>query len=204
MGIDRQQFVDLMRMHCPDARVIVDLGAAAGEDLPFYKAQFPDARVVGIEGNPKVYAEYALMNPSNVEYHREVIGCGFAVRPFYLKDSWGVSGLYDRGPEHGTEVQGLPMIPLDHFCVVHNINEISAIKIDVEGATLDVLEGTHGILRTVKIMHVETETVEYFKGQRLHDEVVRFLVAAGFMPIAMHGDLGQHQYDSVWVPTMGG
>jgi hypothetical protein len=54
------------------------------------------------------------------------------------------------------------------------------MKIDVEGATLEVLEGCSDLLHTVKIMHVEAESEALFKGQRLYPELHLFLLNNNF------------------------
>lgn len=58
------------------------------------------------------------------------------------------------------------------------------------------------ILNTIKIMHIETESYPFFKGQRLHDEVINFLTENGFTLIDITSveivDTNQ-QHDSVWI-----
>ena len=58
------------------------------------------------------------------------------------------------------------------------------------------------LLDTVKIMHIETETVPYFSGQKmLHPGVCDYLTKKGFRCLGQAGARIQHgiQYDSVWI-----
>ena len=54
------------------------------------------------------------------------------------------------------------------------------VKIDVEGASYEVLKGFGNFLKCVKILHVETETTEVFPGQKLQKDIVDYMDNAGF------------------------
>jgi len=84
----------------------------------------------------------------------------------------------------------------------YSITEIDVIKIDVEGATLDLLQSLEDNLKNIKIMHIETETYPFFSGQKLHEDVCNFLIDNNFVLI----DItfveiipNKYQSDSVWV-----
>ena len=47
---------------------------------------------------------------------------------------------------------------LDAFCAEHNVQQIDFLKIDVEGAELDVLQGAVGLLQTNKIRLIQFES----------------------------------------------
>jgi hypothetical protein len=75
------------------------------------------------------------------------------------------------------------------------------VKIDVEGATFEIFKSMGDMLKTIKIMHIETENYEFFKNQKLHDVVADFLTENGFTMIDMTFEefhVGQ-QFDSVWI-----
>ena len=75
------------------------------------------------------------------------------------------------------------------------------IKIDVEGATYEILNSMGDILKTIKIMHIETESYPFFKNQKLHDVVADYLSEKGFSMIDMTRVMiaDGYQHDSVWV-----
>jgi len=56
----------------------------------------------------------------------------------------------------------------------YNIPNIDMLKIDVEGATYDLLLSLEENLSNIKIMHIETETYPFFEGQTLHNDVCLF------------------------------
>jgi hypothetical protein len=56
-------------------------------------------------------------------------------------------------------------------------------------------------LKDIKIMHIETESYPFFKGQKLHSEVEVILLENGFELIELSSvniGIGK-QHDSVWV-----
>ena len=54
------------------------------------------------------------------------------------------------------------------------------IKMDVQGAELDVLKGASQVLQTVKHVILELQTVEYNKGAPLKDTVIAYMDTIGF------------------------
>ena len=76
------------------------------------------------------------------------------------------------------------------------------MKIDVEGATHDVFEGMGDLLDTVKIMHIETENIPFFAGQKkLHEDVCDYLTSKGFRCLEQRGARIENgtQFDTVWI-----
>ncbi len=54
------------------------------------------------------------------------------------------------------------------------------IKMDVQGAEMDVLQGASEVLKTVKHVILELQTVEYNKGAPLKDTVIEYMDSIGF------------------------
>jgi hypothetical protein len=78
------------------------------------------------------------------------------------------------------------------------------MKIDVEGATYDILYDMLNtrLLEHTKILHIETESYPYFKGQRLDNECCCLLEDNNFeciMKSGYHPTNQGEQYDSVWI-----
>ena len=55
------------------------------------------------------------------------------------------------------------------------------IKLDVQGAELDIIKGATETLKTCKHLILELQVVEYNKGAPLHDEVINYLKTIGFV-----------------------
>ena len=97
---------------------------------------------------------------------------------------------------------------VETFCNENNINKIDILKLDVEGCSYEVLKGFGEVLKTVKIMHIETEDVDksasrpFFEGQVLDPQVADYLKSQGFRCVKKSlcfKSAGRSQWDSVWV-----
>lgn len=181
--------------------VIVDAGTMDGGDALYFKNKYNNASVYAIEGLPDNYNNY-LINLNNIIAINAVIANYDGNVTYYKKNINGIHGIYDRGKEYGTTTLNLPCYKLSTVMKDYNIKNIDILKIDVEGATLDLLQGLEDNLNNIKIMHIETETYPFFKGQTLHDDVCSFLINHNFQLI----DItfveivpNKFQSDSVWI-----
>ena len=73
------------------------------------------------------------------------------------------------------------------------------VKIDTEGCSLETLKSFGKYLKEIKILHIETETEEYFKDQFLEEDVFKFLKEKGFKIIEYSCCEGLNQHDSIWI-----
>lgn len=71
-----------------------------------------------------------------------------------------------------------------------NLPAPDLIKIDVQGAELDILKGAGDLLREVKHLILELQSVEYNKGAPLKDEVIDWLSQNGFKLVKQIADQG--------------
>jgi hypothetical protein len=124
---------------------------------------------------------------------------------FFEKSVNGVHGLFERASDDTIAVRSVPAETLSRFCRRIGVAAVDVLKIDVEGATMEVLEGFRSDLEKVSALHVESEEVPFFRGQRLDPEVTALLRAAGFEMVArterqaVAGEVVGRQYDSVWI-----
>lgn len=72
------------------------------------------------------------------------------------------------------------------------------VKIDVEGFTLQVLQGFGSKLAHVKALQIETEKTSMWKDQALHDDIVRYMEEQGFRLHSKY-DAWSNQYDCLFV-----
>lgn len=198
IDINMPEFVGIVREYFrdDDIRMIVEVGSMDGKDAMYFRSEFSHAHVVAIEG---LKENYDKMIESNYP-----IECVFGAATnyngtiqYHVKNINGIHGIFDRGQEYGKKTREVDCFRLDSMFVVAP----DMMKIDVEGATHEVLEGLGDLLQDVKIMHIETEDYPFFKGQKLHDEVAKLLDENGFAMIRQSRvRITQgHQFDSVWV-----
>lgn len=75
---------------------------------------------------------------------------------------------------------------------------IDCCKIDVEGASYEVLQGFTKNLENLKILQIEAEQKEIWNGQYCYNEVYKFLKDSNFYK-AWELKLGSTQIDSIWI-----
>jgi FkbM family methyltransferase len=174
-------------MPSQEIRVVVDLGAMDGGDT--------------LSSNFEKYLSWL----EGIEAHCAVIGARDGDALFFEKSVNGVHGLYERETDDTVGVHTTRTETLATFCRRIGLEGIDVLKIDVEGGTLDVLEGLGDLAPSLKALHVESEAVPFFRGQRLDPEVTNFLQVLDFEMVqregrlAMSGSILGPQYDSVWI-----
>ena len=188
---DTAIWIDYLREVHPS--VYLDVGAGDGYDCGVVKEAFPDCRCVAIEPYESWIA------PSGVERYREVIGLENNHCVYHIKSIPGIHGMYSRISVPTLHRDVREVRTLDSFCSRENIAEVDALKIDVEGAAWDVIAGAPETFAKVKIVHIETEWIELFKGQRLESEVFMLLGDAGLEKVWENRVEELGQGDSIWI-----
>ncbi len=186
--------------HKDDIKNIMEIGSLDGADSLLFKNHYPKANVFCIEGLPDNYNQY-LKDLTNITPINAVIADYNGIIKYHYKNINGIHGILDRGQEYGSKVLELPCYTIKTICENYKINSIDIVKIDVEGATYEILNSMGNILKTIKIMHIETESYPFFNNQKLHDTVSNFLIEKGFTMIDMSSVniAGGLQHDSVWI-----
>jgi FkbM family methyltransferase len=202
MGCGHDCAVFLAALHdCPPGlpplrpKVIYDLGANIGIASLFFASLYPEARVYGFEPLPSNY-EHCVRNFKNL--------------PKAQAFPWAVGGrsevmAFDCNEDpHGGYLQATPGNPklrpgkpinvqvysLADLIRVQKLEPPEFLKIDVEGAELEVLRGMGEAAQSVKRMFVETH------GANLKEECLKWMRQHGFQiwpslnPNALWGDRG--------------
>src|SRR5262245_28452347 len=131
-----------------DAPVVLDLGANQGEFSRLMLARFPRARVILVEANPELVdrlkARFAGTTATVV--HAAIGGTSGASVEFYLSDQSMASSISkDLSAVHGLRDAGTPvMVPMTTLRELMNrfaLDRVDLVKMDIEGAEFDVIEG---------------------------------------------------------------
>lgn len=202
IDINMEEFMNYSKkfFDSSDIKNIMEIGSLNGNDSLLFKSHYPEANVFCIEGLPDNYNQY-LKELTNITTINAVIADYDGVILYHYKDINGIHGILDRGQQYGSKVLELQCYTIKTICENYKIDSIDLVKIDVEGATYEILNSMSDMLKTIKIMHIETESYPFFKNQKLHDVVADYLTKKGFSMIDMSRVMiaGGYQHDSVWV-----
>ncbi len=184
-----------------DIKTIVEIGALDAQDSQYFKKVFPAATVYAVEALHDNYDKY-MKDLKDIVCINAVVSNVDGEIAFYKKEINGIHSIFNRGKEYMGEVIKLPSYRFETLAAMNGIHSVDMLKLDVEGATIEALEGMGNLLPSVKIMHLESESYPFFEGQKLHNEVVKYLEQKGFSLLELTSfpiQPGRLQYDSVWI-----
>ena len=84
------------------------------------------------------------------------------------------------------------VVPLDEVAAREQLRP-DCLKVDVQGAELDVLRGGASILHTLKLIELEVEFNYQYKGQALFSEIDLFLREHGFALLGLRRSFWRHR-----------
>jgi FkbM family methyltransferase len=189
------------------ALAMLEVGAqpSTTKPEPFYAVTeaFASAQVLGLEPDPVVCAE---MNRSRVRrgvhYMPVALGRRRETRPFYITRSPLCCSLYPPEPSYPERYHSIDGMRLESVGEVATISldELSAelggapidfIKIDIQGAELEVFQGGTATLRNTLCIVTEVAFVPMYVGQPLFADVDAFLRSQGFRLHKLLGTAGR-------------
>ena len=176
---------------------ILEIGALKIDDTKperFYKLldYFSSSKIIGFEIEKKVCDEMNSKAALGVKYYPHALGEKNEKRKFYITEHPMCSSLYKPNEKflklyHNLHYMNLKKeteietITLETFADKHAISDIDLIKIDVQGAELNVLKGGKKLLKNVLKIISEVEFVPMYQDQPLFGEISNFLNQHGFM-----------------------
>jgi len=180
----------------------LEVGARALETSaePFHTLldSFPGSRILAFEVDEALCAELNRSARPGLEFHAKALGRANETRTFHGTAHPMCSSLYEPDERWADLFVGLDVMrkthsgtldvtTLEHFARERGIATIDFIKIDIQGAELEFLQGAGAVLDSVLCMVCEVEFVALYKGQPLYGDVDAFLRSRGFM---LHKFLG--------------
>lgn len=175
---------------------VLEIGALPieGHPEPFHSLipLFPGSRINAFEVDPDLCERLNGKAINGLVYHPVALGKREEERPFYMTRHPMCASLYksnERLIERYNnmevamlkEVITIKTVSLDHFIAVNNIPAVDFIKIDIQGAELDVFQGGMSVLKNVLAIVTEVEFFPLYENQPLFGDVYEFLVKSGFI-----------------------
>lgn len=168
---------------------VIDVGANAGQFGLFAAANFPDAALVCFEPLPgprskliKVLGGHQRLSVSHI-----AAGATAGHGCFHVSRSSASSSLLAPTAAMatvfpGTDEQAVVEVETQRLddAMIGELARPALLKIDVQGAELDVLRGAEELLHQIDQIYVECSFFELYEGQALLDDVVVHLKQRGF------------------------
>jgi FkbM family methyltransferase len=148
--------------------IIFDIGAGRGEDsIPFSCHVGNEGKVISIEANSKSFT--FLKNECDMNNIKNIIPLNIAITDFkknvYIQDNgdW-ITNTLSNEKDNSIKVEGGT---LDSVCLKLNINKINFLKMNIEGAELEAI---NGMVESIKLVEKICICCHDFRTQRGEDE----------------------------------
>jgi FkbM family methyltransferase len=195
-GDTRDLFADQAAfLHGVAPLTIFDVGAHEGQTYYTYRSLFPDARIYSFEPSPSLFVALKLAQSSdrNAQAHQLAVSDTQGLQVFHLNQSSGTNSLLQAGDkvaeyygsglfEQKSELT-VEATTIDRFMNEHSIEDLSILKLDIQGAELMALKGASEHLRrkAIALIFLEVEFVYLYKDQALFHQVCSFLEEMGYV-----------------------
>jgi FkbM family methyltransferase len=160
--------------------VIYDIGANDGSWTRDAKQVFPEARYEQFEANsqhtkPGVHTVLLGETTKDVQFYKASgpsAGSNTGASVYLEVTHHYVPGTYT--------TETLPMVPLDDYAARAALPPPDLIKLDVQGAELDVLKGGETLLQGTKYVLMEVSLHRWNKDAPMIEDVMAYMSARGF------------------------
>lgn len=177
---------------------IVEIGAKPldGEKSKprFYKLlnYYPSSEIIGFDIEKEVCEEMNSKATKGITYYPHALGEKNEKRKLYITEHPMCTSLYKPNEKllnlyHELQYMNLKKeteietITLDSFVDKYSIDEIDFLKIDVQGAELDIFKGAKKSLNNVLKIVCEVEFIPLYHDQPLYGDINKFLNQHNFM-----------------------
>ena len=174
--------------------LMLDIGSRPTDKYkaPFHKlgAKFQASQILAVDADVAMCDAWNRTAPPGVRHLAAALGRTGETRTFYHYKKPEHSSLYL--PHHhlnprfhgldGVEVRDaatVETVSLDRFSEEHGLGPVDFIKLDVQGAELEVMQGGTGVLRDVLALVSEVEFHPIYQDQPLFGDVAGFLRGCG-------------------------
>jgi 2-O-methyltransferase len=187
--------------------IIFDIGACEAEDSIRYSNLYPNSKVYAFEPRidnvTKANELITKYKKTNIVLENIALSNTNGVADFYLSEGKPKAAenndLWDYGNKSSSllapsvEIQKytdwlqfnkkiqVNTVRLDDYTLKNSIQTIDFVHLDVQGAELIVLEGAGDFLKNIKLIWLEVESVELYKGQPLKNDVELFMTKNNFV-----------------------
>lgn len=166
-------------------KTCIDVGAAFGDFTLECSKIFPHSRYLLIEPLEEYqsFLNAVVAQIPNADYVTVAVTSAEGMVTIHVHKDWVGSSIYreTEGPHVNGVERIVPATTLDKLCYKHNLAAPYLLKLDVQGAELDVLRGASEVLRNTEYMILEVSLFQFFIGGPQLYDVVTFMKEKGFV-----------------------
>lgn len=164
---------------------VFDIGANKGKWTAFYEIRIPNASFILFEANPH-HQRPVTLKQKHKWFNAVLSSPETKEVDFYSIDGTGDS-YYKEATKHYKNCMPikLPTSTLDTMATEHSLPLPQLVKLDTQGAELDILSGGSAVINHADIVVMETPVLPYNQGAPSFDDYINFMVKCGFVPIGV-------------------
>lgn len=160
---------------------VLEIGSADGDDAHYLAQHYgvnPD-QVHIVEPRPNAAISISQKYPAYKVYEVAISNYNADSIDFNLAEDQEISSLLPRSRDNELYTSSIKVKvrTFKQLAKESEINSFDLVKIDTEGCTFEVLQGFEDLLSKVKVFHLEVEKIDFWKNQKLKDEIVNLLSA---------------------------
>lgn len=167
-----------------EPKVIYDIGSCVLHWSRHAKEVWPDSKIYHMDAN---YDLKPLYDKLNLDYFLGVLSSESNKEVDFYYDPYNLGGnSYYKEREAYSEIRSekRPTVSLDDLMETYNWEKPDLIKMDVQGAELDILKGATKALATCSDLILECQHADYNENAPKVQEVVEYLEKTGFKLIS--------------------
>ena len=185
---EHSEYLRRMKAEDINPRVIYDVGSNVLHWMQEAKTVWPDAMYFAFDAMQEVAPIY---EEKRIQYHIDVLSDqdGREVTFYISPEHPSGNSYYRENPDINRSAEEyfsesharvIKAVTLDTVVRAKKWPMPDLIKMDVQGAEMDILKGAQHCLQTCRDLILELQTVEYNCGAPLRDEVIAYVEACGF------------------------
>jgi len=143
-----------------DVRVVFDVGANCGATSVHLARHYPEAVVHSFEpgSEPRAFLERNVAALPNVHVHPIGLYSVDQEVPLYFGDGDSITASVLRRNVNRDESELVSLRAAGPWAAEHRVGRIDVLKVDVEGAEVEVISSLAGLLPTVKVLYLEYDS----------------------------------------------